>query len=429
MKVAVLGGHGLVGAPIVGTLLAATHRVIGIGRRIESAGRRMPGATWRQLDLATASVDQWAVCLAGADVVVNCAGALQDSAADRLHDAHVEGVRRLIDGARRAGVRRFIQISAAGVASSPGAFGATKRAAETLVAESGLDWLILRPGLVLAPAAYGGSALLRGLAGFPLLIPVLHPESRVQVIAAADVARAVLAALGPGAPAGTAIDLVAPGETTLGDLLRALRRWLGLRPAPLLRVPAPLAGLVARVADALALLGWRSPMRSTTLAQLAAGVGGDSAAAAALLGRQPLDLRQVLAAHPAGVQESWFARLYFLKPVIVLTLALFWILSGVIGLARLDAATAVLLAAGFAEAVARAVVAGGSVLDIALGLMLLHRRAAAPALLGMLAVTAGYLFGATIWLPDLWADPLGPLVKTIPAAVLVLVALAILEER
>lgn len=47
----------------------------------------------------------------------------------------------------------------------------------------------------------------------------------------------------------------------------------------------------------------------------------------------------------------------------------------------------------------------------------------------MVAITAAYLAGATVWRPDLWADPLGPLVKVVPAALLAVVALAMLEER
>jgi hypothetical protein len=47
----------------------------------------------------------------------------------------------------------------------------------------------------------------------------------------------------------------------------------------------------------------------------------------------------------------------------------------------------------------------------------------------MVAVTLGYLAAGSIAAPDLWLDPLGPFVKTVPAAVLALVAMAMAEER
>jgi hypothetical protein len=129
------------------------------------------------------------------------------------------------------------------------------------------------------------------------------------------------------------------------------------------------------------------------------------------------------------VQERWFARLYFLKPVVLLTLIAFWIASGAIGLWRREAAASVLTTAGFSAGAAATVVIVGGVGDIALGLLACWRNAAPFALKGMLALSAAYLAGATLWRPDLWTDPSGPLVKAVPAAVLALVALAVLEDR
>jgi DoxX-like family len=57
------------------------------------------------------------------------------------------------------------------------------------------------------------------------------------------------------------------------------------------------------------------------------------------------------------------------------------------------------------------------------------RRTARPALLGALALSLAYLALGTILMPALWADPLGPLLKIAPIAVLHLIALAILDDR
>jgi len=427
-RVAVIGAYGLIGGQVVARLLGEGIEVLGIGRNL-AAARRQPGVAWRRMELATAKVEDWAEALQGVDAVVNCAGALQDGPGDDLRGAHVEGLRRLLAGAAHAGVGRILHISAAGVETSPGAFGESKRAAEALLRDSGLDWVVLRPGLVLAPVAFGGSALLRGLAGFPFVIPLVQGEARLQVVGADDLAAAVVAALQPGAPSAITLDLVAPEEIALADLLRRLRGWLGLKPAPVLALPAGFARLASRVADGLAWLGWRSPMRSTTLAQLTAGVRGDATAATRLLRVTVRGLDPWLAAHPAGVQENWFARLDLLKPVLFACLALFWIVSGLVGLAQPGRAAAVLSDAGFGDSLARLSVVAGSIVDIALGLLVLHRRGARWALPGMVAVTACYLLGASLWRPDLWLDPLGPLVKAVPAALPALVALAMLEER
>ena len=430
MRIAVIGAYGLVGSSVSARLVAEGHAVVGVGRDIAAARRRFPALDWHRADLATASVADWTALLAGVEAVVNCAGALQDSPRDDLRAVHVGGVRRLAEACAAAGIRRFVHISAAGVeAGRATAFNATKLETEALLAESPLEWIILRPGLVFASAAYGGTALLRGLAGFPGATPVVFGDSLIQVIGAEDLAVAVARCLAPEAPSRVSLDLVHVEALTLVDLVGRLRGWLGLPPAPTVRLPPVLARLAAAASDALAFLGWRSPMRTASLEQLRMGVRGRSEDAARL-GLTPRSLDALLAAAPSGVQERWFARAYFAKPAILACLFGFWLVSGLVGLTvGFEEAVAVLTAAGMAPGPAAAAVIGGSLVDIALALLLAWRPTAAHALQGMLLVTAGYLIGATLVRPDLWLDPLGPLVKSIPAAFLALAALATLDER
>lgn len=430
MRIAVIGAYGLIGSYVSARLAADGHEVVGIGRDIEAARRRFPGLDWKRADLAKASVEDWVVLLDGVEAVVNCAGALQDSPRDDLHAVHVEGVRRLTQACEQIGVRRFVQISAAGVA--PGratAFNATKLEAEALLAQSPLNWIILRPGLVFAPAAYGGTALLRGLAGFPLAVPIVHGDSLVQTTGAEDLAAAVARSLEPDAPGRVSLDLVHAQTFTLTELVVRVRGWMGLPPAPIVRLPLALARATAAISDALAGLGWRSPMRTAALEQLRMGVQG-RAEDAERLGVALRSFDALLAAAPSGVQERWFARSYFAKPAILTCLLAFWLLSGLIGLTvGFPQAVAVLTASDMDAGPASAAVIGGSLIDIALALLLAWRPTTALALKGMLLVTTGYLIGGALVRPDLWLDPMGPLLKSIPAAFLALTALATLDER
>lgn len=430
MRITIIGAYGLIGSYVSTRLAAGGHQVTGIGRDIDAARRRFPALDWERADLATASVEDWTGLFSGVEAVVNCAGALQDSPRDNLGAVHVEGVRRVMEACERAGVRRLIHISAADV--GPGratAFNDTKLQAETLLAQSPMDWIILRPGLVFAPAAYGGTALLRGLAGFPGAIPLVFGDSLVQTIGAEDLAEAVARCLAPDAPSRVRLDLAHVEALSLSDLVGRLRAWLGLRPAPIVRLPAALARAAAAAGDALAWLGWRSPMRTAALEQLRMGVSG-RAEDAARLGLVLKSFDALLAAAPSGVQERWFARAYFAKPAILVCLGAFWLLSGLIGLTvGFSDAVAVLTASGLDAGLATGAVIGGSLLDIALALLLAWRPSTASALQGMLLVTAGYLVGAALVRPDLWLDPMGPLLKSIPAAFLALAALTTLEER
>ncbi|MBZ6077939.1 SDR family oxidoreductase [Microvirga puerhi] len=431
MRILVLGGYGLIGFPVVQRLLAAGHRVTGLGRSVAAARRSCPEASWLEHDIAQlVRASDWLPILSGFDAVLNCSGALQDSPRDNLQALQADAMKALFEACRMAGVTRVVQVSAVGV--SPGsntAFFRTKAEADAALLRSDLSWIILRPGLVLAPAAYGGTALLRGLASFPVFVPIIGGSQAIQTVSIDDVADTVRDALGGRLPANRIYDLVEERAHTLRQVVSAYREWLGLPPARILSIPPWIGSLAACVGDGLAHLGWRSPLRTTALLQLDHGVVGDPKPWIAACGRTPQDLKTTLRSRPATIQERWFARLWLLKSLVSAILALFWIMSGVVGLAKLDAAVAILTQHGMSFVVAEASIVGGSVLDILLGVLLLIRRFHRVAALGMIATSLMYLALATIVTPDLWLDPLGPLVKSIPAAVLALVALAIADER
>jgi len=415
----------------VARLHAEGHAVTGLGRDVSVARRRLAYADWITKDLRrmTHSGD-WTESLAGVDAVVNCAGALQDNPSDDLAAVHVHAAKALYEACMTYGVRRVVLISAAGVdAKGTTRFSTTKQAGEAELGNSDLDWVILRPGLVLAPMAYGGSALLRALAALPLVIPLPPTDSVLQVVSVDDVTEAVVRAIAPNAPAKINLDLVSAEKTSLKAILTALRAWLGFAPVPAVTVPIALVAIVGKVSDALALLGWRSPMRTTSVRQLAAGVEGDPAPAREILGLSTKSLADILAAWPAGVQEHWFARLYILKPIMLGGLAAFWASSGLIGLTYGFQPAINVLAGSMPDSLAAAFVVMGGVIDVLLAVGVCVQRFSRTALLGIIAVSAAYLVCATIWRPDLWSDPLGPLVKVIPAALLALVALATMGDR
>jgi uncharacterized protein YbjT (DUF2867 family) len=431
MRILVLGGYGLIGSHVATRLVEDGHAVVGLGRDIAAARRRFPTIEWIERDLrAMTRARDWAPLLVGVDAVVNCAGALQDNARDDLAAVHIGGPLALAEACVTAGARRFVHISAIGAdADRAEPFSATKYAFERRLAALDLDWIILRPALVWSPQAYGGTALLRGLAAFPIAIPHVYGASRIQIVGAEDVAEAVARALAPDAPVCASCDLAHPEPLELRDILLHIRSWLGLPPARLLALPPVLARLIGALADALAWLGWRSPMRSAALDQLRAGVVGDGEAAQRIFGFTPKSFEALLLRHPAGVQERWFARAYFIKPLALTVLSLFWIASGVIGFARAETAATVLTSAGWSAGAASATVIVGAIVDMALGFGAPFRSYARFALLGMIAVSLGYLAAATLVRPDLWLDPLGPLVKVLPGAALALAALAMLDER
>ena len=71
----------------------------------------------------------------------------------------------------------------------------------------------------------------------------------------------------------------------------------------------------------------------------------------------------------------------------------------------------------------------GTFVDLALGAAILVRRTMPLAALGMAAMTGIYLFFGSAIAAGLWLDPLGAYLKTLPGAMLALVAYALADER
>jgi hypothetical protein len=216
---------------------------------------------------------------------------------------------------------------------------------------------------------------------------------------------------------------------TVGGMIETLRRCLG-GPKNRLTMPVWLMEAGALAGDLIAHLGWSPPIRSTALQELRRGVAGDPGPWITATGIEPASFDSILQRLPVTVQEKWFARLYLTKALILASLAGFWIVSGLIVLIfSFNAARAILTSHGFGPTLAEMITVISSLADIAVGLAISVRSTCRIGLLTGIALSFFYMAGAVIVTPDMWIDPLGALVKTLPAIVLMLVGLATLENR
>ena len=110
-------------------------------------------------------------------------------------------------------------------------------------------------------------------------------------------------------------------------------------------------------------------------------------------------------------------------------LFLLWLAGGLVGLVRADAAAALLVEGGVPARTARLLALTGSIADLTVAAGILFRPALRLALGGGALLALLYMFGALFVRPDLWLDPLGPMVKVAPVVALSLVCLAMAEER
>ncbi|WP_342642156.1 SDR family oxidoreductase [Rhodoligotrophos ferricapiens] len=428
MKVLVTGASGLIGGAVCARLAADGHEIIAAVRN-PNAPLSMAISRVSVVDMARAvTTEDWRGHLAGIDAVVNCVGVLQDSPREDV-TVHATGAEALFKACAQYGIRRLIHFSAIGVdRGTVSPFSESKLRGDEALMALDLDWVILRPSVVLGQPVFGASALFRGLAGLPV-VPMMGGTGELQVVQLDQVTETVARLIGPEAPARIVLELVGPERLTMAQIVALYRRWLGWPLARVWRLPDAVGSMLYWLGDQAAKLGWRPPMRSTAQKEVLRGAIGSSDAWTSTTGIAPQGLAAALRETPASVQERWFAKLYFLKALLFVVASLFWIGTGVISLTVGYEIGADLMRRAGAGILAGPSVIAGAIADILVGGAIAYRPYARLGLYAAIGLSLFYAVAGTILLPELWAEPLGPLMKIWPILVLHMVGLAILDER
>lgn len=153
MLVAIAGGHGQIALRLTRVLAERGDDVRSLIRNPDHADDvRAAGGDPALCDLEQQDEQAIADAIQGADAVVFAAGAGPGSGAGRKGTMDLGGAVKLIEAARRAGVRRYVMVSS--INADPDAPGdevfsvylRAKGEADAELVASGLDYTIVRPG-------------------------------------------------------------------------------------------------------------------------------------------------------------------------------------------------------------------------------------------------------------------------------------------
>jgi len=359
--------------------------------------------------------------LQGYDVLVNAVGIFQAQAEQGFDAVHVKAVAALFGAAVQAGIGRLVHVSALGAGlGGATAYFDSKGRAEVLLRQLPVPVTIVRPSLVYSPEGNSTRFFLR-LARLPLLPLPGGGGQLVQPVYVEDLAEAIVRVATCVDPPAV-LEAVGPRPLPLREYLRLLGAAHGQAPrvvhlplAPL----RPLLPLAARLTGGL--------VGPDSLRMLEAGNTGDAAGITNLLGRPPRDPALFVDAHDveAGAALRLQRALLWLR----LTLAAMWLATAWVslwGYPREDS-LALLARLGLHDGPALFALWSGAVLDglLGLGMLVLPRRRLVY--LAQLLLMGGYTVLITIWLPEFWLHPFGPLLKNIPIAGAI-VALILLDR-
>ncbi|UCM89839.1 NAD(P)H-binding protein [Streptomyces marincola] len=217
MRTVIAGGHGKIARRLEKLLAGRGDQVAGLIRNPDqSAALIEAGAEPVVCDLESASAEEVARHLAGADAAVFAAGAGPGSGAARKETVDRAAAALFADAAERVGVRRFVVVSSMGADEEPppgtdpvfAAYLRAKGAADADIrARAGLDWTILRPGALTDDPGTG-------------LVRLAERTPRGQVTRD-DVAAVLAALLDEPRTAGLTLDLVG-GDTPVSTAVDAV---------------------------------------------------------------------------------------------------------------------------------------------------------------------------------------------------------------
>lgn len=415
MRILVTGATGYLGRHIV-KQLAREHYELVLTSRREHAGE--DGYDWRCIDYATAQTPEvWGDIVENIDIAINAVGIFQEAKRQTFEALHDKGARALFEACQDAGVKRIIQISALGTdeTATSDYHLSKKRADDALVhgAENGssLEWVILRPSLIIGEDGESWR-LFKALAALPVVPVIGDGRQPLQPVVIEDVVKAVLEAVNRPDAAGCRINLVGDECLSLENYLQMLSRWMEDRTFCSIHIPYGLAGPLAMAGQ----LCGELPLNRAAISMLREARIFEGEDCKRKLGFEPRGVSEFLKKNQSHHHDRLTARLYFLGPVLRLSLAFMWVMAGVVSIFFYpeEQSLSLLAMLGITGSAGVAALYGAAVLDMLLGLALLVKYQIKTVAMVQIGVIVFYTLVLSWIMPALWADPFGALVKNIP---------------
>jgi nucleoside-diphosphate-sugar epimerase len=426
MNIFLTGASGFIGQHLLQALITNQHQVSICCRNAQKINFQHPQLTIIQLDFSTVCDKDWLPHLQNVDVVINAVGIIQQTQQARFVQIHHHATCALFKACERAGIKKIIQISALGAELNANTeYFTSKAQADEFLKTLAVDWLIFKPSIVYGQGAKS-LALLTALSALPITPLIENGNQVIQPVFIDDLVQAILLALNPHCPTQRTILAVGEKPIKIRDLHAQLASWLGQSFHPI--------AMPARYIENLAPLGaffGEAALNKEAIKMLQQGNTAASAAFTAFLGYRPHDISETLQITCASQAERWQARLYFLRPMLRVSIALVWLWAGIVSAFLYPVADnyVMLQRVGINGLLASLTLYSASLADFCLGLATLFCWRLRLTVWLQMAIMLIYSTIITIYLPEAWLHPFGALIKNLPLICATFVLLTLEEEQ
>ena len=234
MRIAITGGTGFIGAHLADQLAGEGHEILIVSR----GERQVQSATHFQHVVSSLSGSKLlAKAFAGCDAVAHCAGINRERGAQTFQRVHIEGTKNVVKAAKEAEVKKILLMSFLRARPNcDSAYHDSKWAAEEIVRDSGLDYTIIRAGMVYGRGDHMLDHLSHALYTFPFFALVGFKEKGIRPLAVEDLLVVLRAALIEKRLSHSTVALTGPEELYLSEAVRRVAHVVGKK-IPML--PAP----------------------------------------------------------------------------------------------------------------------------------------------------------------------------------------------
>jgi len=229
MKLFLTGGTGFVGSEILKQLTKDGHEV----RCLVRPDSKKELAVREGVEIVNGDITQpesLSGKMEGCEAVIHLVGIIRAFPAKGItfEKIHYEGSRNVIDEAKRAGIERFLHMSALGASAEAKAlYHQTKYKAEQYLKQSGLNYTIFRPSVIFGPGGEFVEMLAKMVRMGPIVPVIGNGRFKMQPVAIQNVAQGYLRALSNPVAQGKIYEIGGPEQFEYDQILDVFATNLG----------------------------------------------------------------------------------------------------------------------------------------------------------------------------------------------------------
>jgi len=228
----------------------------------------------------------------GCNAAIHLVGIIHETRQQTFEQVHHAGTRNVVEAAKRAGVERFIQMSALGArADGVSRYQTSKWRGEEEVRSSGIPYVILRPSIIFGPGDGFVSQMVQVMKTSPFVRPVPGKGTyKFRPIYIDDVMCCFAQSLSNERALGKTVELGGPQELSLSRMLEDISICVGVR-KPAFHVPFPIVYANAAI---LGSVMRKPPVTTDQLRMLREGSTCDIRPMKEIFGLNPVGFREGL---------------------------------------------------------------------------------------------------------------------------------------